>query len=144
MTPLIDLISSTWSSKRGEYEILPLGGERYGVSQPAERRIVFEGTRDEAIAWIDRQCAEAVAGVIVPAELVALSGRATIGPWHTDVCFSGPTCWCRTVSGPEGKDDMENCVAAAGALRTVNAEFITAAANLVRSLIPATTSETQP
>ena len=63
MTPLIDLISSTWSSKRGEYEIRQLDTFPYGsavFSGTTIQQAHFFGSRAKCQAWIDRQCAEAV------------------------------------------------------------------------------------
>ena len=116
MTPLIDLISSTWSSKRGEYQLVGLGGNLYEVSKRAEGIVVFEGTRDACTAWIDRQCAEAVAGVMVPAEPWRIGSHYGIHVYAGD----------RPVATFHYNEEAAIAVAA------------------VNGLIPATTSETQP
>lgn len=88
-TDLTHLIAHTWATKRAEYVLLPVGGQRYAVGQPAERRTVFEGsTRDACQAWIDRQCAEAVLGVVRdPTDAMiwaAFEATALDDAWHID------------------------------------------------------------
>ncbi len=50
--------------------------------------------------------------------------KATKGEWFTDVCNSGPSCWCRTIGNKRGSDALENCIIPGGSVGAVDAEFI--------------------
>ncbi len=44
--------------------------------------------------------------------------------WYLDVCNSGESCWCRTISTVEGSDRLEDAIACSGSLSKEVAEWV--------------------